>query len=357
MSDCEIGVALDNTVIGDQGNASTPSDNEWFNSESFDIVRLGGSRPEWFYRIDDGNSYIPLPSQAAIFPQLVQDAPDNCPDTQTPCDPGCIGELIVPYTNIDNAESFSGIASAAKFIAQQLAYEWLKADTTIMHQNNQNDSILQAFYDTISVMNTGILNRVNELIAEGSLGSASTLNASINPDNLLEENHQTFNNIYLETLAENIDTLNVMQKDDLIAIAEQCPLSGGMAVYQARAMLSLVLDSIVNYDEENCEEQINLRIALIKKYESVKIPKPHEIYKLYPNPNNGNMQLDYKLSNGESGELMLFDSFGRKLCNYQLNKAETTLVINDEGLAGGIYVYQVKVNGRIRISEKLIILK
>jgi len=79
--------------------------------------------------------------------------------------------------------------------------------------------------------------------------------------------------------------------------------------------------------------------------------------KLYPNPNNGLMQLDYRLSELEMGELKIFDVTGRLVAQYNLNPNETILQINQTILNDGLYLYQVLTNGQIVGSDKLIITK
>ena len=41
----------------------------------------------------------------------------------------------------------------------------------------------------------------------------------------------------------------------ILSIAEQCPYSGGVAVYIARSLIALFNDSIIYDDENNCLQQ------------------------------------------------------------------------------------------------------
>ncbi len=79
--------------------------------------------------------------------------------------------------------------------------------------------------------------------------------------------------------------------------------------------------------------------------------------KLYPNPNNGQMQLNYKLNEGDNGELRIMDVTGRLIAKYNLLSTPNTLQISQTGLDNGIYLYQVLTNGRLVNSNKLIIAK
>lgn len=78
---------------------------------------------------------------------------------------------------------------------------------------------------------------------------------------------------------------------------------------------------------------------------------------LYPNPNNGSMQLDYSLNEGETGELRIMDITGRVVALYSLNANENVLQIDQTILNNGMYLYQVLSNGEVVVADKLIIAK
>ena len=78
---------------------------------------------------------------------------------------------------------------------------------------------------------------------------------------------------------------------------------------------------------------------------------------LYPNPNNGMMQMDYKLNEGETGELTIMDITGRLIAKYNLSATETRLYVSQTELNNGMYFYQVTANNKIINSDKIIIIK
>ncbi|MBW8049825.1 MAG: PKD domain-containing protein [Cytophagales bacterium] len=78
--------------------------------------------------------------------------------------------------------------------------------------------------------------------------------------------------------------------------------------------------------------------------------------KLYPNPNTGNMQLDYEFQEGQEGELIIFDIMGRKLFTYPLVNGNT-INISEGSLKNGLYFYKIIINDVIVKTDKLIILK
>src|SRR5690606_7739567 len=80
------------------------------------------------------------------------------------------------------------------------------------------------------------------LTAEG----LKTANANIGTTELIEANRKGLDEIYLSTIAKDVDTFTVVQAAELFAIANQCPMVGGNAVYTARAICRLI-DETVEY--------------------------------------------------------------------------------------------------------------
>jgi hypothetical protein len=80
--------------------------------------------------------------------------------------------------------------------------------------------------------------------------------------------------------------------------------------------------------------------------------------KVYPNPSNGNMQLDYSLTEGTPGELVIYDLTGRKINAYKLSAGEkNTLSISEEALKNGVYFYELIINNEMVNNDKIIIIK
>ena len=162
------------------------------------------------------------------------------------------------------------------------------------------------------------------------------LNESIIPENTIEQNEQTVNRIYLNTWALGIDTFPPNDSTTLLGIATQNPLAGGGAVYSARVMLGLVIDdnsegeTLSNKTDD--EQSDNFTKDISKTF----------VGKLYPNPTNNNVELDYQISEGANATLIIFDAVGRKLFDYSLDAKSNHFQINTENLSNGVYLYQIK---------------
>lgn len=78
---------------------------------------------------------------------------------------------------------------------------------------------------------------------------------------------------------------------------------------------------------------------------------------LYPNPNNGNMTLNYDLKQGEFGNMYIYDLLGQIVGEYQLDESKTQLHISNNSLTGGAYVYRVVINGTEVKTGKIIVVR
>ncbi len=79
-------------------------------------------------------------------------------------------------------------------------------------------------------------------------------------------------------------------------------------------------------------------------------------FKLYPNPNNGSMQLNYTLDKNQEAVFLIYDILGKEQAVYNLQKNSTTLSISEIGLSKGMYFYKVIVDDKIVKSDKMIII-
>ncbi|MCB9267836.1 MAG: right-handed parallel beta-helix repeat-containing protein, partial [Lewinellaceae bacterium] len=94
-----------------------------------------------------------------------------------------------------------------------------------------------------------------QLYREDFLEQAETDNTAISASEVFEVNEQDVNALFLETVAIGVDTFTEAQITALWAFANQCPLSGGDAVFKARSLYSLI-DPLVKYeDEELCSSE------------------------------------------------------------------------------------------------------
>ena len=87
----------------------------------------------------------------------------------------------------------------------------------------------------------------------------SDSNSLIQPSLDIDSQYKQINNVYLNSLQIDSVSFNSSQLAILTALAYECPLIGGDAVFKARAMLALV-ENNVYFDDVLCSG-IELRMA------------------------------------------------------------------------------------------------
>ncbi len=80
-------------------------------------------------------------------------------------------------------------------------------------------------------------------------------------------------------------------------------------------------------------------------------------FKIYPNPNDGVMILDYHLLSDQSVMIEVYDLTGRLLKTFPITSESTQLIINSTELNAGQYYYAIRINGQLVKTEKLTIIK
>jgi len=208
-------------------------------------------------------------------------------------------------------------------------------DTTISH--GQYDTVVQfgvaalsqyaLYLDTLAM---GRSVKIQNLIA---------LNAAVSTTLAPDDNHKTVNNIVLNFLLT--DTLASGDLTTLEGIAEQCPLEGGDAVYEARAFVSYYTGTDYN-DFDLCappqprQKQVNGKSSGIKDIT------------LYPNPTTGEVFLSV------SGEVQVrvFNNIGQ----LQMEKTVADNRLNLSQLQPGVYRLQLFREGRMLTTQSVILL-
>jgi hypothetical protein len=114
----------------------------------------------------------------------------------------------------------------------------------------------------------------------------------------------------------------------------QYPGIGGEAVYRARAILNLDLD----------DTQLNYRLGKELGIE--------QNLKVYPNPNNGLFQFDFKANENEKVTVTVFDALGKCVYLEELNIDKTTHSIDVSTKDNGIYFLQLNSTSGFKLSTK-----
>ncbi|MFH2143200.1 MAG: T9SS type A sorting domain-containing protein, partial [Bacteroidota bacterium] len=75
------------------------------------------------------------------------------------------------------------------------------------------------------------------------------------------------------------------------------------------------------------------------------------IAKLYPNPNDGNMELQYNFEEKQDGKIIIYDNIGRITMEYDLKADKNHLKISSNKLENGVYIYKITSGSEIILEE------
>lgn len=358
---CTKGFSFGNADIGDQlpGTSQTSTGNHWNSMASTDFIDGTVHNPanaptfqfNWYWQIgtttDPTNSLMPTINY--IQTQNSNSCGVHSPITIAEERELNLGRIVKGLNQYDTL--------SAEYLLRDSIYcfHQLKTNDTLMRLGTTDDTLYQHFFDFAKTGNIGKFEKVNTIILDSIIADTTTaefVNQNIFPKCSMDENKQIVNAIYLNKWKNDADTTNLKHYQfdsteifQLNNIAYQNPLLGGFAVYEARAMLNIdVIDEVLSIDKSIT---IGNHMEESKKSDFI----------LYPNPNDGNMILDYSIDDNQYGTLSLYDIAGKLVNSYNFYGSKKSMRIDGTSLQAGSYFYLIKIGDKITKTNKLIIIK
>ena len=158
--------------------------------------------------------------------------------------------------------------------------------------------------------------KIDKLISENRIEEATVANRSISPVNLIEQNHQTANAIYLQSWAKGRFELTDEEKVILLDIANQPHIKGGYGVFTAWIMLGRT------YQNEIIKPK-NL-INLIETDTPI----------IYPNPAHNQLTIARA---SEIKHVIIYDLQGREILKQTNTSSDEIILMNTSTLKKGVY--------------------
>lgn len=234
------------------------------------------------------------------------------------------------------------ISDETREINRRYVYSILDADYTTNHAG------LIAFYNSQSDSAVANYMAVDSLLDTENYNAAQTQNNNAPVNSQIQYNQQLVNDALIKYGINPQSAFTQTDLDELMALANSCPLQQGNSVYQARSLMCVVLNSNINFDDA-CEFKSSERKA-IKNTNVI-----NNYFNVYPNPNSGSMYLKYTIVSDAS--IKIYDVSGRNLYQHHLSSSNSILDINTN-LSNGIYFYAITDEaGNVLKNDKLIIMK
>jgi Secretion system C-terminal sorting domain len=206
--------------------------------------------------------------------------------------------------------------------------------------------ILTTLQNSLQTKGQAILNQRESarLTMEGN-------NSLLGAETVYKQNEKTVNQIYLSLIGQENPLLTATQISALLAIAQQCPLEGGDAVFQARSILALVEEEYIFQDEDLCAsigERSN---------QSFKDKETTCIVQLHPNPAKDRIELSYQLLVEGEAKLVIQNEVGQLIWTESIPNGQGAKQINLENYPAGIYFMSIQQNGGVLHVEKFVVIK
>ncbi|MBV6405235.1 MAG: hypothetical protein GFGODING_02002 [Flavobacteriales bacterium] len=162
----------------------------------------------------------------------------------------------------------------------------------------------------------------------------------------IEANEKTVNAIYLATIGKDVDGFTTTQANDLFAIASQCPMLGGNAVFKARSLYWLIDDSYDFDDQLLCLPHGIIVKSLTDQANEVKV---------IPNPASDEATLVLARSLDEPSTFAVFDAVGAEVMRHAVQSEMSRLVFSTASLAPSLYHYEIRGPSGLFGNGKLVI--
>ena len=163
------------------------------------------------------------------------------------------------------------------------------------------------------------------------------------------QNEKELNAIYLNTLAIGIDTFTPEQATTIAAIAYQCPLAGGKAVYRARAMYEQIAGE-TDYDDEAICWAAGLA------FKTAANANQATQVQLTPNPANEQLMLTINARSEGKGLVEIYNPMGMLVKSFNLAAGQSEYALPTNQLPTGMYIVQVQWNKEPLYAGKLAII-
>lgn len=362
------GLVLDNNgFIGVQDNPiapGQPSYNKWANipvagspltsKRTVTSNFTNGSMSPIIYRTGSA-AYNPNPTAALSGSVFFTLTPTGSGPIFSPL---CVSDP--PPTLLSQAEDIA--LENMNFVVNDANTKWLGKQGLLVNIVNDSidisgSAILQAFVTQSSTENMGKLKGLDlTLTNPGKYNAidmtiAQSLNNSISPNNDIETNHKMVNEIVINSFLSN-SSFNATQIADLRLLANKCPYTDGLGVYEARVLLAEI-DSIGTIYYNPCEYGEEDRMSIITS-------EPNDEstpLMVYPNPAIDQIKLTYRVNAGDLVTFEIYNIIGEKVMSQRLNSSEEEFSISTAELTAGVYTYKYSINGKSVNTNKLVIVK
>jgi hypothetical protein len=237
----------------------------------------------------------------------------------------------------------------------------IKADSLHLIDSLYKVSNLTVYQDLrnqlIYSLNTLMMQQSDELSGwlfskDSILQATNTVNQGINPIEQPEANSKLINELAVQYLVYGKNALSGYY-NLILSVAEQCPYSGGEAVFMARTMLSLFNDSIEYHDAEVCYQAGYYRQSLNNSF----MNEQKTGIRIIPNPAKDELFIQLERELNETCLIRIRDVAGRVIVNDSFDGKTKQHRLSIQHILSGIYQVEIKAKESVLHNTKQVIIK
>ena len=264
---------------------------------------------------------------------------------------GASTDSLTELTNLAmaNEDSYEVFADEMMYQNKQFVYQLIAQDSISPSKN----STLSTFYNSNQNMAIGKLTEAQIAMSNFDISGASAANNSAPVSIAIEQKQQRANTLVLKYMNDRNYVFTDAEKTELKNMANECEVKGDYVTH-ARNLVDVFTHTTILYDDD-CLAEANAS----RKIKPVTLSgvEGQTSFNLFPNPNNGTMQLDYKLGSYSNAKFSLFDITGKLLQSINIETKEGSLYINEQNLKNGVYFYTILVGEKNIKTDKIVIIK
>jgi Secretion system C-terminal sorting domain len=166
-----------------------------------------------------------------------------------------------------------------------------------------------------------------------------------------QANEKAVNEVYLQTLVAGSLDLSPTQIGILLTIAAQCPSTGGESVIRAINLLPPCEAAPFKTMLDDC--------YITPPLLTVKLPgddlASSSEFRVFPNPASHELQVRTGTAVFANGEIRLVNLLGEAALTQTFESGTTNFTFPVDGLPVGLYSCNVYLDGKLHVSEKLMV--
>lgn len=378
-------VLSNNGIIGQQGYALNAAENQWTglwrgrtgtSTGNFKTATFGGSSSQnsiMYVGVDKNPSGQGYSDGSAGLPANTRFNTANGSVKITlaavTLPPFCAGSIIIG-NDVIRPPQISVLTTLEKIVQDLLPLSLNISETRFIYKsqiyesiaNNtlpvDNSQVLQQFANDAASQCIGILYQIKQALSNGNYTQAQSLNNSLDLLHPTEAAYKAYNELYIK-LHTTAAPLSPGEKNALFALANGCPFTDGMVVYEARALYNATYKTLQHFTD-NCVQNANQgRIGDTPSEDTPTISTTGVFdVVLYPNPNtDGQVQVAFTSDAETQLEVMISDVMGRTVYTGELNVQGGSANLSLH-LSEGVYsVKFINTSTNETIVKKLIVKK